>query len=542
MSAAQTAQVLNNQQVSFAFWYRTNNTTTSSMIFGNDSMGDNNNRKFSIFNYPTVNDLHLSWMNDAASVVFFGCVIEGFFPTSEWVHCAIVYDNPSVKIYKNGELVFTGSGASNSSTFNYATQIIWNNSTGSRNMNDFRIYNHALSEKEVKEISKALILHYPLNNIYETNTTNLYSGEYVKGSPSWKDAPYTVTKNADGVSYNYNFSYTGTGGDAWPAIEFPRFNFTAGKTYMWKIKVRVNSCTSNYSLTARQARIANDQERSFATCVSTSKIGTGWQEYSVLQTLEATSTRNGTSYTTDPLLEFYPGSLKNSGEVYAANFDIKDVCIVETDQIVPFVRNDLKSNIVEDCSGFNNNGTLVNTVTCMGESPRYSCSSRFNSSGIITPINLTLEKFTISFWGKHTETNKMLLGSLSTSLTWNDEWYWYGDNSFKYPQGEFYYEHNAGPVVLNTWIHFVAVYDGTQISIYRNGIYEGSKEVSNALTWTNLSVGCGLSDTYMPQGGQVSDFRLYTTALSAEDIKELYEVSQSVDKDGNVYAYQFIEE
>jgi hypothetical protein len=31
-------------------------------------------------------------------------------------------------------------------------------------LNDFRIYDHALSEKEVKEIAKGLILHYKLDN------------------------------------------------------------------------------------------------------------------------------------------------------------------------------------------------------------------------------------------------------------------------------------------------------------------------------------------------------------------------------------------
>ena len=41
-------------------------------------------------------------------------------------------------------------------------------------LNDFRIYDHCLSPKEVKEIAKGLVLHYPLNDRYIENTTNLF--------------------------------------------------------------------------------------------------------------------------------------------------------------------------------------------------------------------------------------------------------------------------------------------------------------------------------------------------------------------------------
>jgi len=40
----------------------------------------------------------------------------------------------------------------------------------------------------------------------------------------------------------------------------------------------------------------------------------------------------------------------------------------------------------------------------------------------------------------------------------------------------------------------------------------------------------------------MSDFRMYYTALSAKQIKELYNTSVTIDKSGNVYARKLVEE
>jgi hypothetical protein len=47
---------------------------------------------------------------------------------------------------------------------------------GECDINDVRIYDHALSQAEVKELSKALVVHYTFDDICAEPTTNIITG------------------------------------------------------------------------------------------------------------------------------------------------------------------------------------------------------------------------------------------------------------------------------------------------------------------------------------------------------------------------------
>lgn len=110
---------------------------------------------------------------------------------------------------------------------------------------------------------------------------------------------------------------------------------------------------------------------------------------------------------------------------------------------------------------------------------------------------------------------------------------------------------NAGmTMVLNTWYHLATTYDGSNVKIYVNGELKSTAAVSTPPQWTNnsgvfcvgkMAYGYTGEDRYFPFVGNISDVRVYSTALSAEDIKELYNVSGSIDNSGNVYAYELKE-
>lgn len=204
-------------------------------------------------------------------------------------------------------------------------------------------------------------------------------------------------------------------------------------------------------------------------------------------------------------------------------------------------------NIIFDSSGYENNGTLISAPTLSTDSARYSKSISFDGAddGILIQ-NLQLSdiinsEVTYSFWIKpNGETGKrsVFFGSYS-GISWSIEkttgnllrLYWNGSPD----------ETTTGATIAdNIWQHICITKKGTNdVKVYINGEQKWTSTVAhNALTFpTTYRIGRDTrSGDNTPYKGLISDFRIYATALSAEDVIELYHTTASIDKQGNVYA------
>ena len=98
--------------------------------------------------------------------------------------------------------------------------------------------------------------------------------------------------------------------------------------------------------------------------------------------------------------------------------------------------------------------------------------------------------------------------------------------------------------LLNGEWHMCSItYDGTIIKLYINGVMEKSTPVSGTLnTSQSFIFGHYGSDTsYYCVDAAISDARIYTTALTPEQIKELYNTSMTIDNNGNIHARELVE-
>ena len=312
----------------------------------------------------------------------------------QWFHFCVTSNGTTISVYHNGTLRGTqnydGTGAINGYFYLENNAII--------RKNDFRIYDHCLSVKEVKEISKGLIVHFPMNDQYSLGALNKVTGTNAQGE--FSSGSFTKTKLADERGYHYTYSYTGNGSNSWPNAKVPNYSFTAGKRYFYSMKVRCNTWTAG-ALYLRASRSDNDWVTSSIEICSNTKADGKWHEYYVSQVVNSTYDRSGTTVTCNPVLEVYCSNLNGNGTVYTFDFDVKDIQVIESDNYVPFIQNDYASNTVVDISGYLNNGTSTTTgIKLINDSPRYEGCYDFTNPAYILykgiPRNMYYATYT--FW------------------------------------------------------------------------------------------------------------------------------------------------
>ena len=467
-----------------------------------------------------------------------------------WYHICVTYDSSITKLYINGQ--YKGSknlggicSVSNSNNLYIGAATYTNGFTLKGSLNDVRIYDHCLSPKEVKEISKALVVHYTLDDNYQ-EMNNCYN------------YPTFNTSTATG---GWNHWKPSGSAMSWAQTTDKQFIYNKDNTYAHKV-----TCSSG----------------SYGICYQSPAFDGGYRSAQAIIKMSDSSHPSGkVSFSHNSNIGINPPNtyidlgdgfylMKHEGFQQSGSDDLVSIYVkvgytvyiseAYLENGKQFCTNIIGKNttVVYDSSGYGNNGVITGTLTSEKDTLRYNkCLFFDGSSYITTPTNQLVwsnfEQLTICAWMKPTSTPTNYSGSIGIAHDGN-----YTSKMFAISNygGLFYVNITNGSSYrnysskytcpLNEWHYYSATLNNTTVNMYVDGqliktltISFGTAVVNNV---PRIQVGVDLPGTDEKYTGYYSDIRIYATELSSKDILELYNTSANIDNNGNIFSYRFDEE
>ena len=420
---------------------------------------------------------------------------------NQWYYIVVMYNSGKLKMYVNDNLVYngtTGTVSYDSSLINFGSDYDsgygppQHGSYTAFTMDDFRIYNRALSALEV----------FLLYNLNSNSTSSLLKSKSGKISPSLNQTKYSSTINR-GLQAYYSFdgvnmgttikdeSGNGNVGTITPTIPgSPALIVTGTLTYDGAYS---ESGTNNgYPMYVRDSS-------HMIYCDNWNN----WDMSSDLSYIYWQAAYAG-SWCGDSVLNWWWGMNEygNPSVVWGTGPDLPA---------------DIKSL-----------GKFGQGIRLDGATKYVTLANSLVTSGART----------ISLWVKPTSfgSNKIVYNDLSTSNT-AGEMQIMIDGS-----GYLHFFRRTGnstdidtlvtdtTIPTNKWTHVIAIYDGSLLKIYRNGILDATTSSSSTYTASagaNEKIGVNESNTGFFDG-YLDDFRVYNRALSLAEILKLYNGNTSV--------------
>ena len=459
----------------------------------------------------------------------------------KWYHIVVTYDGETTKGYVNGEYVGSinlGGICQNSNTndLKIGTSTYIKSFTLKGKYNDIRIYDHCLSPAEVKEISRGLVLHYkldhlPINNLIPFNLSN--------DTYTIMDYANRTTGSISNKIYHVDGYQSETSADTSFSIKSNTFLTlnTDSDYYLSFYCKAANSISTLYFGVSGQAYTGlMDSSNKHFYPSSQVNLGNNYEGYVVLKIHTGSDTQYKINIGFDDPNLFGIGSYMEFSNIMLTSSE-------------PDLESTYFDNTILDSSGYNNNGTITGELSLNSESPRYSQNIIFNTTSSHIRINdlpsTLANDFSVSWWSKlSTYSQKMPWCSANGNrLNFYNGLYWNTYNGASNPIRK------PGTTTIittpsaNVWHHFVMTGDGTTCKFYMDGELYGIAKTYQGLTATSILLN-GSADNaskYHLAGAEMSDFRIYATALSEEDVRQLYEVSGKIDNIGNFHSYKFEE-
>lgn len=525
---------LNNSAMSACCWVKLNNFTSSSYpyIFALGSNTGGTGIQIGLSVWQSDSKIHLVGNGSEPSSEYTP-------PLNTWIHLCITIQGAITKLYVNGELTNTQTNANSPKTQTCLCLGARSNSTSgagsafsypmSGYINDFRLYDNCLSEKEIKEISKGLILHYPLNRQgWGQENLVLNSGCFtsVSGWTNNQNTTISLDNNELKVVLNQTSST--------PGIKTVNtINFSAG-TYTASILVKITNRSGT-----------NKIYFPFYLYNGSTTVYSGQptvlKQYGDYLYEKATFTVSETiNNTTLYILQSSP----ENGETWY----IKWVKIEKGSIATPWCPNssdalyttmNLNSNIEYDGSGFQNNGIQDGTFDWISDVPNlYDVSMAFNGNNYIKLSPPTENIQTIAVWIKWSSIpSSQTIGFIDdgSGLAFGLS---YGNIIVACEKaGNRSSCYNASVLSAGNWYHIVVVKTGIATrKLYINGVEQIPNSNTNYWSYINNELQIGKrKNTGEGIIGWMSDFRAYTTALSEKEIISLYQNSAYIDDNNVIY-------
>ena len=473
-------------------------------------------------------------------------------PFDTWLHCTLTIKDGVASLYLNSQLIGQQDFMPILGTFNLTFgngeiyQLIDSSAAGVFGaMQDIRVYDHGLSQKEINEIYKACILHYDMEDPYFEYTRNLLTSsvtDHTGGVDSYWYA--TITSNytfddykcfkitnapsGDSAPYGDGFicsSLTETLQDTYPYVFSGWIWIPEGKRFRIGWRCHGGGYTNNVEL------IGNNE----------------WQYFHTLAYFDSS---------------IMTGAVEGSEVIpytESVSYYIRDLQIEMKDHPSPFTPN-IRSNLdLYDSSGFGNHAKPLNTVDgnwsynsfIVPNSPvgKYSLKLDGNTY-FVTPNNQifydnTSQSHTVNIWVKlyeYRSDKNIVATNFNSSYLLATSW---GDHQpilYLNSGTNDHYVYGLSALPLNEWtmVTYVFNYKKKRCQIYYNGIlnatsynYDSTDEpyglAPEAVFFTHLK-------------GEVADFKIFARDLNDKEILDLYQSKQQIDKNGILSASYFDEQ
>lgn len=476
-----------------------------------------------------------------------GISLSSALAINTWHHITVTYDGSITRGYINGEYIgsYNGGGitpSSNTSNLYIGGATYYTGFTLRGKINDFRIYDNCLSQKEIKELSKGLIVHLPLDNGgfgginllkggYRATTTK--DGNTAKGSLSF-DTSLMSLNDLIGktITFSFDYSCTGTKLNATGDYTKDRYGFHLTMSYVNSSGTAATTypCTSYLEFTGT------------GRAIQTFAVPSSWKSITGLSVAIQPNNKPAADSNHVWYLKNVKLEIGSTATAYSPNPN--DIGI---DQLR-----------VADCSGYRNHSTMKKVMSVQTDTPRYEMSTIWTDATDYISIpnffnkNQPVYNLTIAGWyktntlngtapnlfnfGQNSGVRFRLSGNASVWSYWN-----VGASSAKVSVSA-----TAPTTNDNKWHHWALTYNKGVIKTYFDGKLVNTTDGSSSGTYINFG---SISDWglggYTATGekflGSQSDFRTYCTTLTDADILELYEGRPGMDNSGNSFFYKMTE-